>query len=179
MQVSPHVIDEPRTIKHSAAFSRPSEPPSNRRIRSRCLDPAAKGASRPFHPFYLKKPDSEITNIPIGVVKDISSSSRNTFSLARLPRLQPACEDDQGHPRGYREGAGPYREGWNGRFRLLAPTLLQRVFVPRIFGMNPCIMISQSRDGDVVSSTRVAHRPLDPVRRCSCPPRGRRRPSRK
>ena len=24
-------------------------------------------------------------------------------------------------------------------------------FVPRIFGMNPCIMISQSRDGDVVS----------------------------
>ena len=36
-------------------------------------------------------------------------------------------------------------------------------FVPRIFGMNPCIMISQSRDGDVVSDV-VARIGWVPVR---------------
>jgi lysophospholipid acyltransferase (LPLAT)-like uncharacterized protein len=36
-------------------------------------------------------------------------------------------------------------------------------FVPRIFGMNPCIMISQSRDGDIVSDV-VARIGWVPVR---------------
>lgn len=100
----------------------------------------------------------------MGIVKDIKFFIAKNFFISlgyhvcrlhakTITVIPDGIERVQGH---IAKGGTIIFACWHQRF-------FSGFFVPRIFGMNPCIMISQSRDGDFVSDV-VARIGWVPVR---------------
>jgi len=100
----------------------------------------------------------------MGIVKDIKFIIAKNFLISlgyhicslhakTISVIPDGIERVQGH---IAKGGTIIFACWHQRF-------FSGFFVPRIFGMNPCIMISQSRDGDYVSDV-VARIGWVPVR---------------
>jgi hypothetical protein len=100
----------------------------------------------------------------MGIVKDIKFFIAKNFLISlgyhicslhakTITVIPDGIERVQGH---IAKGGTIIFACWHQRF-------FSGFFVPRIFGMNPCIMISQSRDGDFVSDV-VARIGWVPVR---------------